>query len=223
MTSSSSAVSTPRPRRAQRLAPEERYKQLLTCALRVFARRGIGAARHAEIAAEAGVAVPTVFAYFPSRDALVREVLREADRFLAAMVWRAVAAGETAYDKLLSVTRAFAECVESDPDTMKVWLNWSTAMRDDVWPLYEDLQRRVILQFAELIREGQEKGEVEEKVNPEVAAYMVVGGGHMIAQMKFTGRSPAEVEEYLETLVCGALHPRDGEGLPRPSLTERTD
>jgi TetR/AcrR family hemagglutinin/protease transcriptional regulator len=182
----------------------------MKCALRVFARRGIGAARHAEIAAEAGVAVPTVFAYFPNREALVREVLREVDWYLADMVWSAVGAGETVFEKLLSVVRAFAERVESDPDTMKIWLDWSTAMRDEVWPLYEDLQRRVIVHFVDLIRAGQEQGEVDPAVNPEVAAYMVVGGGHMIAQMKFTGRAPADVEEYLETLVLGALHPRSG-------------
>jgi TetR/AcrR family transcriptional regulator, hemagglutinin/protease regulatory protein len=53
--------------RARRLDPSERRPQLLECAMRVFARRGLGSARHSEIAKEAKVSVPTVFFYFPSR------------------------------------------------------------------------------------------------------------------------------------------------------------
>jgi AcrR family transcriptional regulator len=55
---------------------------LLQHAIRVFARWGIGGARHAEIARKAKVAVPTVFFYFPTRKALVNSVLEEVARFL---------------------------------------------------------------------------------------------------------------------------------------------
>ena len=69
MKSISSDNSRRRPR-APRLAPEARRAQLLASAMRVFARRGIAAARHAELASEAGVAVSTTFAYFPTREEL---------------------------------------------------------------------------------------------------------------------------------------------------------
>ena len=59
----------------RRLPPEERRAQLLEIAIDVFAERGLGAARHAEIAERAGVAVSTVFAYFETREALVDAVL----------------------------------------------------------------------------------------------------------------------------------------------------
>ena len=69
----------------RRLPPEERRAQLLEIAIDVFADRGLGAARHAEIAERAGVAVSTVFAYFETREALVDAVLDEvADFFLQA-------------------------------------------------------------------------------------------------------------------------------------------
>ena len=50
-------------------------------------------------------------------------------------------------------------------------------------------------------------GELHEAVNPEIAAYMVVSGGPMIAQMKLTKRSPEFIDEYLNTSVHGALMP----------------
>ena len=88
-------------RRAPKLSPEKRREQLLRCALTVFARRGIGSARHAEIAQEAQVAVPTVFTYFPTREILVREVLSEVDQYLSQVVWSAIGAGNSVFEKLL--------------------------------------------------------------------------------------------------------------------------
>jgi len=61
--------------RARRLDPSERRPQLLQCAIRVFARRGLGGAHHAEISREARVSIPTVFFYFPTREVLVMAVL----------------------------------------------------------------------------------------------------------------------------------------------------
>jgi len=194
-------------RRAPKLSPEKRREQLLRCALTVFARRGIGSARHAEIAQEAQVAVPTVFTYFPTREILVREVLSEVDQYLSQVVWSAIGAGNSVFEKLLLVTKAFGDSVITDPDVMKIWLNWSTAMRDNTWLLYEDLQTRVIDLFVEVIRDGQTKGEVHVTVDPEIAAYMVVSGGHMIVQMKLVARKSAVIDAFLEKLVLGSLMP----------------
>jgi len=74
-----------RSRRAPALDKSERRALLLRCAICVFARRGLGGARHAEIAREAKVSVPTVFFYFPTRDALVGAVLDEVARFFTEM------------------------------------------------------------------------------------------------------------------------------------------
>ena len=80
-------------------------------------------------------------------------------------------------------------------------------MHDETWPHYEILQNKMVTRFADVVREGQSNGELHEAVNPEIAAYMVVSGGPMIAQMKLTQRSPEFIDEYLNTLVHGALMP----------------
>src|SRR2546425_9656361 len=77
--------SSRRRRRAHPLDKAERRALLLQCAMRVFARRGIGAAHHAEVAREAKVSVPTGFFYFPTREALVNAVLEEVARFFIEM------------------------------------------------------------------------------------------------------------------------------------------
>src|SRR5579885_3157999 len=74
--------------RARPLEQPERKAVLLQTAIRVFARRGLGGARHTEIAREAGVSVPTVFFYFPTREALVHDVLTEVAGFYEDMTER---------------------------------------------------------------------------------------------------------------------------------------
>ncbi len=205
MTASSATAPAVKAKRAPKLSPEKRRAQLLDCAVRVMARRGLSGVRRAEVAEEAGVAVPTVYAYFETRESLVRGVLAVADEYLTQTVWQAIETGESVFDKLLRVTQAFSDSVDHAPEIMKIWLDWSTAFGDEAWPLYEDLQRRVIDHFCHVIKAGQERGEVAAEVNPEIASYLIVGGGHMMVQMKLAKQPAVDIENFLETLVAGAL------------------
>jgi TetR/AcrR family hemagglutinin/protease transcriptional regulator len=191
------------PRR--RLSPEQRYAQLLECALRVFARRGLGRSAHAEIAREAGVSVSTVFVYFPSRRALVRAVLSEVERFYAEMAESHHRDTSSAAKVILKHTEAFARSVETHPDHARVWLDWSTAIRDDVWPLYLNFQERVVRRIEATIRRGKRAGAVRSDVAPHEAALLIVGSAHMIAQMKFAGASAPRLHRFLVRLVESTL------------------
>jgi AcrR family transcriptional regulator len=60
-----------------RRLPEERPDQILDAALSVFAEHGIASAKLEEIAARAGVSKGTIYLYFPSKEELFREVVRQ--------------------------------------------------------------------------------------------------------------------------------------------------
>jgi TetR/AcrR family hemagglutinin/protease transcriptional regulator len=195
-------------RRASRLDQAERRAQLLQCAMRVFARRGLGAARHAEIAKEAGVSVPAVFFYFPTREELVTAVLEEVDRFLIEMAERTHASDRPAPEILLEHARAFATSVDTHPDYARVWLDWSTAIREEMWPRYLDFQERVVVILARTIRRWQNERGVANDVDIEDDARLMVAAAHMVSQMKFT-RVPAErLDHFLHTLVSAVLGSR---------------
>ena len=59
-----------------RRLPEERPRQILEAALEVFAERGLSAARLEDIARRAGVSKGTIYLYFPNKEELFREVVR---------------------------------------------------------------------------------------------------------------------------------------------------
>jgi TetR/AcrR family hemagglutinin/protease transcriptional regulator len=207
-------------KRAPRLPPAERQARLVHAAIRVFAERGIGAARPVDVANAAGVAESTIFAYFASRDALVSAVLAEVDRFCSEVndtVLRQV--HRPVPDLVVELANAFAESVDSHPHHARVWLDWSTAIRDDVWPRYLEFQERIIAGVSALIRRGQKEGSVAADVNAEDEARMLYGSAQMAAQMQFSGRSAAAVRRFLESMQNSTrkrLAPRDR--TPAPTL-----
>ncbi|HUP88784.1 MAG TPA: TetR/AcrR family transcriptional regulator [Longimicrobiales bacterium] len=60
-----------------RRTPEERPRQILEAALAVFGEQGLAGARIDDIADRAGISKGTVYLYFPSKDDLFREVIRD--------------------------------------------------------------------------------------------------------------------------------------------------
>ena len=67
------ATSEPRWRRL----PEERPKQILDAALAVFGEHGLAGARLDDIAKRAGLSKGTIYLYFPNKEELFREVVRD--------------------------------------------------------------------------------------------------------------------------------------------------
>lgn len=105
----------------------------MACAVRTFADKGLSGARPAAIAKDAEVCLSTVFTYFPTRDALVDAVFGEIARLFRELV-RQVHEGEgSAPDKIRRHATAFADLVDTHPEPTRVWLNWSAAIRDDIF------------------------------------------------------------------------------------------
>ena len=117
-----------------RLSPEKRKEQLLNFALDVFARRGIGRAGHADIADMANVSVATVFNYFPTREALVEEVLTQVEQNFKAMMDENLASDQPFEQQLTAICYHLIEEVVEQKDWLKVWFEWSTSVREEIWP-----------------------------------------------------------------------------------------
>jgi TetR/AcrR family hemagglutinin/protease transcriptional regulator len=188
-----------RPRR--RLSRDERRSELLGHAVRVFAKRGIDGARHAEIAEEAGVSVATTFVYFPTRADLVREVLGEVARIYVDLTTDLHDSTEPVPQVLVAHARSFSDSIRSHPDHALVWLGWSTAVRGETWALYLEFQQRVIDAIADTIRRGVREGSIATNVDPEETARLCIAGAHMIAQLELTGGSAETIERFVRTLV----------------------
>ncbi len=174
---------------------------LLACALRVFARRGVGAAHHAEIAAAAMVSVPTVFVYFPTRAALVDAVLAEVERFYIALAQQAHASRRPAPEVVTAHAMAFAHSIDEHPDHATVLLNWSSAVRTEYWPRYQAMETRVVALIARSLARGQRQGSISKAIAPEDGARMLYGAAYLLAQRKLSRQPQAEVSRFFDAVV----------------------
>jgi TetR/AcrR family hemagglutinin/protease transcriptional regulator len=198
---------TPLPPR-RRLSPQARRAQLLDCALGAFAEYGLGRANHARVAAAAGVSVPTVFHYFPSRKALVDAVLGCIEDFFVGLAEAIHGQSGTAAELLARHGLAFLEAAEERPAYIRVWLDWSTAIREDYWPRYLAFQERLVDIVAGSIERGRQRGDVAERIVPEVTARLFVGNAHMAAVMKFAPDVGIDLERHVRRAVDTLLAAR---------------
>ena len=192
-------------RRARPLERPERRALLLKCAIRVFARRGLGGARHSEVAREAKVAVPTVFFYFPTREALVREVLEEVARFFLAMTERVHNTERPAPEIVVEHGRVFADAMVTHPDYARVLLEWSTALRDEVWPLYLQFHEKNIRIIARTIRRWRMETGSQRDPDADDDARVIASTGYVLVQMKMAKLPDSRIDRFLQTLARDTL------------------
>lgn len=195
--------------RARPLEQPERKAALLQTAIKVFARRGLGGARHTEIAREAGVSVPTVFFYFPTREALVREVLTEVAGFYEDMNERIHASGDAPPTIVMAGARAFADSVVTHPDYACIVLEWSTSIRSELWPMYLQFQERIVGIVAETIRRWRVQTGSSRLEEAENDARVIATTGYVLAQMKITQVPQEKIDRFMRTVLYDTLGVED--------------
>ena len=192
----------------RRLNPEERRAQLLECAVAVFARRGLGEAHHAEIAADAGVSVSTVFVYFPTRDALVDAVLDQVEAISLAAAKQCYSDPSLpAVDASRMHLMATAEALATFEHHARVWIDWSTSIGQRYWPRFVAHQEELVLLAAETLARGQREGTIRRDLGAEDLARLAVGSGQMIAQLACTNGDRAALDRFIDTLMAIAAPP----------------
>lgn len=201
-------------RKRTRMSTQARRAQLLQCAVEASADVGISRVGHVDVAERAQVSVPTVFAYFPTRQVLVRAILRDVRRFYMELL-RSVPREGRASDVAFAL---FWECTRrarTDPHYIRVWLDWSTAIRDEVWQRYLRLWNDGVTEFEGLLKKGQREGDIDRNLDTRMAARILIGGAHTIGVMIFSGVDDRELEALARHLVSGALHPTPAVGRKR--------
>jgi TetR/AcrR family hemagglutinin/protease transcriptional regulator len=193
-----------KPASARRLPPADRRRQLVACAVSACADRGLGRTNHAAVAERAGVSVPTVFHYFPNRDTLVAAVLAEVQRFFLELAREAHTGGGAAAERMVAHGRRFLDAARQHTDYLRVWLDWSTAVREETWPGYLEFQERLVAIVADSIGRDPRHA-ASQSFRPEDAARLFVGNAHMAAMMYFAPEAGIDLDEHICRTVALVL------------------
>lgn len=182
----------------RRLSPEERKRLLLDYAVEVFASRGIGRGGHTEIAEMGGVSVATVFNYFNTREDLVEDVLNEVDSYLINLAESVYAQGDEPLDAISNHIKAFLQLCEDKPAYVKVWLEWSCSIREDIWPQYLEFQNKLLALISKQIDKAIKNGDLAPGLPAAERARWLLGNSQMLVSMVF---DPSGKQRGMQQLV----------------------
>jgi AcrR family transcriptional regulator len=214
-----SSIPTTQEPRWRRL-PEERPKQILSAALAVFGERGLAAARLEDIAKRAGLSKGTIYLYFPNKEALFQEMIRQ-----------------TVVAKIEAGERQLTESTRSPTDELKTVMRnyWAFIRSPEFAPVFRLIHAEIhhfpeLARFyanevsargqrliASVIQRGIDSGEFRE-IDPAVAARMltapfVIHGlwcGHRECFTSVAKKTDEQVFDELMQFYLSAIQSRDG-------------
>ena len=185
---------------ARSIAQEEKRKQILDAAVRVFARSGYHGARVGDIAEEAGVAHGLLYHYFSSKEEVHQTVFRENWGELIKRFRGVEEADEPAAEKLEGIAKILLRTWRNDPDLVTVMVR-EVARSPQLQTQVTEVREAFAI-VRRVIEQGQEEGSFRRDLDARLASWIIYGG----------------LEEVLTGWVLGGLP----HGAEEVALAERT-
>lgn len=154
----------PRSEEANTQIKDDRQKQILTSALRVFIRKGFAAAKMCDIASEAGISYGLMYHYFQSKDEIYTELVRNAVDSSRHTIEQLRADDGEPIDKMRSLTRAIFKSVDEHKSAGYSFVLMMEAMTSGIYPvqaaLHSHNEERPLGMLVGVVEEGQRKGQI---------------------------------------------------------------
>jgi AcrR family transcriptional regulator len=193
-------------------AVEDKRRQLLDAAVRVFARKGFHASRVGDIAEEAGVAHGLLYHYFTSKDEVLEAVFHENWSVLLERIANVEETDEPAADQLRHIATIVLRTWLHLPDVVRVVIREfgrSPELEERLGELTQPINA-----IQRVIERGIERGEFRHDIDPRFAAAVVYGSIDELLTAWVLGRLPAEEEDVaaaertlLEVSLLGLQEP----------------
>lgn len=178
--------------------PEKR-RAILHAAVRVFAEKGYHGCRIADVARQAGVAYGLVYHYFRNKEELLENVFAEQWAIFIAAI-RAIREGSgSAAERLAGVCRFAVDVFKTAPAAVRVLL-LEVARTPNVMRAGSTRQTfdQAVRLVADMVREGQEAGELRRGADPLVAAAALLGALELSLTGMVVGVIPCGTEPEVE-------------------------
>ncbi len=195
--------------RAAEAEPEKR-RLILHAAVRVFAEKGYHGCRIADVARAAGVAYGLVYHYFQNKEELLESVFAEQwNIFIDAL--EAIDAGPgNAADKIAGLFGFVFDVYKTAPEAVRVLMLEVTHTPQGLraGSTRETFEKALRL-LADVVRQGQERGELRRQADPILAATALLGAMELTLSGMVMGLVPAgnaeEIDRAREQLVAAAI------------------
>jgi AcrR family transcriptional regulator len=212
-----------RPDGAERKQDRSRRREqdILQAAARVFARKGIARARIADVAAEAGIPVSSIYEYYASKEELAYAVpIAHVGQFSGEFVEKA-GSTRTSRERLRLYLWLSADFARRNPD-------WARTLYLEVWPsvlVKEASVRKSLDDYARiivhLIGEGERAGEWPPGPDPYETAAILIGSLNQLIITWLLYRRPQNIMKAAGTLIDRAMSVLDAPERPAEAARRR--
>ncbi|RJQ65544.1 MAG: TetR/AcrR family transcriptional regulator [Desulfobacteraceae bacterium] len=192
----------------------DKYQQILTAAIKVFAERGFSQSTISQIAQEAGVADGTIYLYFKNKDDILVQFYERMTEHVSSRFWEAVEEGQTAVEKLHNLIHAHLDVFQSQPNGAIVYQG-ETHLQ---WRLVQEPTRKMSKMYRDIISKvvalGQQEGVIRNDLYVGLVKRLINGAvEEVINTWIHTGRDHdlAAMAEPLVELFINGIGTRKGQ------------
>ena len=173
----------------KRLPSAERRKQILGCAVRVFARRSYHGATTRMISEEAGIAEALIYRYFGSKRKLFTAVVNHTgDRLVAGLSEILHEYQGEPLAALGGLLQFYVSLLERNEELAKMIFLVSAELDDpEVREVYLPYQEQALALFVTALEAWQAQGFIKSDIPPRAAAWVLLGSYQLLALMKHSG------------------------------------
>lgn len=178
--------------------PEKR-RAILHAAVRVFAEKGYHGCRIADVARVANVAYGLVYHYFRSKEELLESVFAEQWAILINALTAIDEGPGTASEKIAGIFAFVFDVYKTAPAAVRVLILEVTRTPHSLRAGSTRETFEVAVQtVADIIRQGQARGELRPDLDPVVAAAGVLGALELSVSGMVVGLVPAQSEQQID-------------------------
>jgi AcrR family transcriptional regulator len=193
------------------IAQEEKRRQILAAAVRVFARKGYHSARVGDIAEEAGVAHGLLYHYFAGKEAVLEAVFREEWGELLEAIESIEASVTPAREQLRQIAATVLRAWTHRPDVVRVLVR-EIARSPELHRRIDELGR-LFAAIERIVAGGQAAGSFRRDLDPTLASWMFYGGleeiltGWVLGRLDDGEEAVARAERTVVELFVAGLAP----------------
>ncbi|ANV99630.1 TetR/AcrR family transcriptional regulator [Bradyrhizobium icense] len=187
---------------------EEKRQQILQAAARCFVRDGFRGASTSDICAEAKISPGHLYHYFPSKEAIV-SAITVFGLAMATEIFSAIAQGPDVVTALLAELERGIFGGDRSKGTFMLDLLAESARNPGIGEILRERHCEIRALLAKLLQEGQERGQVDVDLDPDLAASILISfiDGAKAMTIRDPGLDAANTTEMLKIAISRFLRP----------------
>jgi len=169
----------------KRLPADQRRKQILRSAVKIFARSNYRAAKTADIANAAGISEALIYRFFPSKKAIFLEILQHISQRILILWQEEFDREEDATQALRNMGMRYFDRIEKHPHELRVQFQAISEISDRAIAERLRQDHEQYMRFIEkVLKKGIRQGTVRKDLQVSTLAFLFDGVGILMNMMR---------------------------------------